>query len=94
MKTFDDLYITSLDDMIQAVNDLGIVPFFSNSIPGFSIEEHCKPEIWFTDITGPWEWKGPVIRETNCAYGKFFEHKAAWISKKWFPDFANYRRDG
>ena len=39
MKTFDDLYITSLDDMIQAVNDLGIVPFFSNSIPGFSIEE-------------------------------------------------------
>ncbi len=94
MKTIDDLYITSLDDMIQAVNDLGIVPFFRNSIPGFSIEEHCKPEIWFTDITGPWEWKGPVIRETNCAYGKFFEHKAAWISKKWFPDFANYRRDG
>lgn len=41
-----------------------------------------------------WEWKGPVIRETGCAYGKFFERKAAFISKEWFPDFANYRRDG
>lgn len=41
-----------------------------------------------------WEWKGPVIRETGCAYGKFFEKKACYISREWFPDFANYRRDG
>ena len=41
-----------------------------------------------------WEWKGPVIRETGCAYGKFFEKKACFISAEWYPDFANYRRDG
>ena len=34
------------------------------------------------------------IRETGCAYGKFFENKAVFISKEWFPDFANYRRNG
>ena len=30
----------------------------------------------------------------KCAYGKFLKNKAMYISPKWFPDFANYRRDG
>lgn len=30
----------------------------------------------------------------NCLYGKFFAGKAGFISKEWFPAFANYRRDG
>ena len=89
-----DFYIRTKQDLIEAVNELGFLPFFTNSIEGFSIEEHVDPKIWFSDIEGPWEWKGPVIRELGCAYGKFFEKKAAYISKKWFPDFANYRRDG
>ena len=41
-----------------------------------------------------WEWKGPVIRETGCAYGKFFEKKAAFVSREVFLDLANYRRNG
>ena len=41
-----------------------------------------------------WDWKGPVIKETGCAYGKFMENKAVFISREWFPDFANYRRNG
>lgn len=73
---------------------LGFLPLFENSIPGFSVEENVEPSIWFTDRPGPWEWKGPVIRETGCAYGKFLENKAVFISRDWFPDFANYRRDG
>ena len=28
------------------------------------------------------------------AYGKFFDKKSGFISKKWFSYFANYRRDG
>ena len=89
-----DFMIKEKADLVEAVNDLGFLPFFANSIPGFSIEEHIDPKLWFTEKEGPWEWKGPVIRETGCAYGKFFEKKAAYISKEWFPDFANYRRDG
>ena len=89
-----DFYIRKKEDLMRAVNDLGFLPFFQNSIEGFSVEEHVDPKIWFGDTEGPWEWKGPIIRELGCAYGKFFERKAVYISKEWFPDFANYRRDG
>lgn len=90
-----DFTIRTKQDLIDAVETCGFVPLFANSVPGFSIEEHVAEEAWFNnDTEGVWEWKGPVIRATGCAYGKFFEHKAAFISKEWFPDFANYRRDG
>ena len=90
----NDLYIRTIEDLENAVRELGFLPFFANSLTGFSIEEHVDPGIWFTGRDGPWEWKGPVINELGCAYGKFFEKKAAYISPEWFPDFANYRRDG
>ena len=92
-KRFDCL-IRTKEDLKAAVETFGIVPLFRNSIPGFSVEEHAAPEAWFQSEEGVWEWKGPVIRETGCAYGKFFERKAAFVSRKWFPDLANYRRDG
>ncbi len=94
MKTIEDIYIQNKQDMIDAVNELGILPLFSNSIPGFSIEERCAPNVYFSDEEGVWEWKGPVIQQTKSAYGKFFENKAAFISPKFYCDFANYRRDG
>ena len=92
--TVNELYIRTIDDLKNAVTELGFLPFFENSLTGFSIEEHVAPGIWFTNDDGPWEWKGPVINELCCAYGKFFEKKAAYISQEWFPDFANYRRNG
>ena len=90
-----DFYIRRKQDLIDAVREFGIVPYFRTSIPGFSLEEHCHPAVLFSD-TGDdtWEWKGPVIRESGCAYGKFFEKKAAYVSRELFPDLANYRRDG
>ena len=89
-----DFYVKTKKDLIEAVQKFGFVPLFRNSIPGFSVEEHVAPGAWFDVEEGVWEWKGPVIRETNCAYGKFFDHKAVFISREWFPDFANYRRNG
>ena len=90
-----DFYIRRKQDLIDAVQAFGIVPYFRTSIPGFSLEEHCHPAVLFSD-TGDdtWAWKGPVIRESGCAYGKFFEKKAAYVSRELFPDLANYRRDG
>lgn len=95
---FGDFVINCKDDLIEAVDEYGFLPFFANSIDGFSIEEHIAPECWY-NYSGDgewqaWDWKGPVIRETGCAYGKFFEKKACYISPEWFRDFANYRRDG
>ena len=89
-----EFLIDSQQALEDAVEHFGILPFFRNSIPGFSISEHVPPELWFTDQPGPWEWKGPVIRGIACAYGKFFEKKAAYVSKEWFRDLANFRRDG
>lgn len=89
-----DFTIHNKEELKQKVEELGFLPFFKNSLRGFSLEEHIAEGLWFTQEEGPWEWKGSVIRETGCAYGKFFENKAAFISREWFPDFANFRRDG
>lgn len=35
-----------------------------------------------------------MARSGKVAYGKFFGKKAGFISKAWFPHFANWRRDG
>ena len=93
-NNLDGLLIKSKKDMADAVETLGFLPFFKNSIEGFSIEEHVSSNAWFSGDEGVWEWKGPVIRETGCAYGKFFEKKAVFVSREFFPDFANFRRDG
>ena len=93
MKAFD-MHIRSKSDLIKAIDRFGFVPYFRNSIEGFSIEENIDARYWFGGVEGAWEWKGPVIQQTGCAYGKFFERKAVYISRELFPDFANYRRNG
>ncbi len=91
----DMFYISTFDDLLGAIEEYGIVPYFRNSLPGFSIEEHVAPHAWFSDDTeGVWEWKGPAIQASRCAYGKFFEKKAAFVRQDIFEDLANYRRDG
>ena len=90
-----DFRVRTKQDLIDAVREYGIVPYFSTSVPGFSLEEHCSPSVLFSDgDDDTWAWKGPVIQETGCAYGKFFEKKAAYVSREIFLDLANYRRDG
>ena len=93
IPTFD-FTIRTKQDLIDAVARFGIVPLFKNHIQGFSVAEHVAPGAWFDSDEGVWEWKGPVIRETGCAYGKFFEKKAAFVSYDVFLDLANYRRNG
>lgn len=87
--------LRSAEDIVRLVQEVGFLPFFKNDIKGFSVEECCPRELWFAaDTDGPWEWKGPVARSGKCVYGKLFNGKAGFVSLEWFPDFANYRRDG
>ncbi|MGI6242106.1 MAG: AlkZ-related protein [Prevotella sp.] len=80
-------------DIERMVNDLGFLPFCANDISQFSIEENTPGDLWFVDDTdGPWEWKGPVIVDGDCAYGKFYRNKTMYVSMEWFPDFMNWRR--
>ena len=98
MTFSDDFQIGSMQELMDLINAVGFVPFFQNEIEGFSIEEHIGKGCWYTDgddgFWPAWEWKGPVICQMKCAYGKFLRNKAMYISREWFPDFANYRRDG
>ncbi len=86
--------LRSPEDVRETVGRLGFLPFFRNEIPGYSIEEHTPPALWFTEVPGPWEWKGELARNKDLVYGKFFRGRAGFISRDWFPTFANYRRDG
>jgi hypothetical protein len=85
--------IQGYEDMKSLIAEYGFMPFFSNDIEGFSIEDHTPDDLWFADDReDPWEWKGPVVREGQFVYGKFFHGKMGFISKELFAEFANYRR--
>ena len=87
--------LESMEDLLQAVEYYGFLPFFPNDIPGFSVEEMCAPAYWFAeDRDGPWEWKGPAAQTKRCAYGKLFRKKAGFVSREWLPELVNFRRDG
>lgn len=83
--------IQSIEDLEQRVQELGFFPMFRSGIRKFSVYENT-PRFWTEDEDGPWEWKGPMIRNGNVAYGKFFNRKAGYVSLEWLPHFLNYRR--
>lgn len=82
--------IYDMKDMEDRINALGFLPMFTCGIKGYSVYE-ATPNFW-RDEDGPWEWKGPIIRDGGVAYGKFFNKKAVWISREWLPDFINLRK--
>lgn len=83
-------------EVIGRINEIGFLPLFKNEIPGFSVEEQVSDLFWWTGdpAQDPWEWRALIARTGEVAYGKFFGKKAGFISKEWFPHFANYRREG
>lgn len=89
------MIIKGKDDMAAIVEKYGFLPFFSSSIPGFSVEELSSPEVWFPPKgEGVWEWKDDVISMTGGAYGRFFHSRPAFVSREFFTLLAAYRRDG
>lgn len=88
--------IHTVDEAIEYINTIGFLPLFRNEIPGFSLEERTVAEYWWSGNPerDPWEWREIIARNGSLAYGKFFDKKAGFISKKWLPYFVNYRRDG
>lgn len=86
----------TVDEAAAYINEIGFLPFFKNEIEGFSLEERTASADWWCGdpVHDPWEWRAVIARNREIAYGKFFGKKAGFISKKWLPYFANYRRDG
>lgn len=88
--------IHTVDEAIAYIEEVGFLPLFKNQIPGFSLEERTVPEYWWSGDKehDPWEWRQMIASRGNILYGKFFDKKAGFITKEWFPYFANFRRDG
>ena len=77
------------------VQQMGFLPFFACSVPHFSIEEFTPSRFWFVEgVDGPWEWRMELAHRGVVAYGKLFSKKAGLVSREWYPDLANYRRNG
>ena len=83
---------------MEAIQQLGFLPLLDSGIADFSAEAMVDEECRYTVFDdGGWEWplwkwKGPIVSEGQCVYGKFFGGKAGFISRDWWPDFCNYRR--
>ena len=92
----DPACIRTVEKLEKYIESVGFLPFFRCEIPGFSVEEHTAADAWWTDdpARDPWQWRKLLAARGQVAYGKFFDRKAGFISKEWFPAFANYRRDG
>lgn len=90
--------IHSCPELIECIQQVGFLPLLESGIEGFCAEGIMAEECRFTEFPdGSWEWplwqwKGPVVTEGNCVYGKFFSGKAGFVSREWWPDFYNWRR--
>ena len=93
-----DEKIHSCPELMDYIDKVGFLPLLNMGIGEWSAEavldEDCQYVVlpdggWEWPL---WEWKGDIIRESGCAYGKFFAQKATFITREWWPDFCNYRR--
>ena len=84
--------------LMERVQQIGFLPLLDSGISGFSAEEMVAEDCRY--VTFPdggwdwplWKWKGPIVTEGNCVYGKFFNKKAGFVSREWWSDLCNYRR--
>ena len=92
----DPARIQNWEELIEWIDEIGFLPLFKNEVDGFSVEENTSDLYWWSgDVEqDPWEWRCLMARSGKVAYGKFFGKKAGFVSKVWFPHFANWRRDG
>lgn len=88
--------ISSPEALKACIDEVGLLPLFRNEIPGFSVEERVSDKYWWTDDPerDPWYWRILLTGSGEVAYGKFFDGKAGYVSKRLFPTFACARRDG
>lgn len=90
--------IHSCAELIDYVNQIGFLPLLKMGVAGWSASEAVAEECQYKRLPrGGWEWllwkwKGSVVRESGCAYGKFFLGKAGFVSREWWPDFCNCLR--
>lgn len=90
-------HVNTQEELCALIEEIGFLPLFENDLPGFSVREITDAGAWWNDAApalDPWEWRKHIAAGGQIAYGKFFRGNAGYISRDWFPVFANFRRDG
>lgn len=91
-------FIHTSAELTAYVEKIGFLPLLNLGVGDWSAEAAADEEAQYTRLPeGGWEWplwqwKGDVLRESGCAYGKFFDRKTGFVSREWWPDFCNHRR--
>ena len=84
--------------LMEYIRQMGFLPLLEGDVSGFSaesvVDDECRYVVfpdggWDWPL---WKWKGEIITEGGHVYGKFFNGKAGFVSREWWPDFRNYRR--
>lgn len=84
--------------MMDYIQEVGLLPLLNSGISGYSAEDIVSEECRYVVFPDGgwdwplWKWKGQIVAEGNCVYGKFFAGKAGFVSREWWPDLYNYRR--
>ena len=89
--------ISTCHELMAVIEELGFLPLLDGGVVGFSAEEmvdaDCRYVVTADGWDWPlWKWKGPIITEGSCVYGKFFNGKAGFVSKQWWSHWCNWRR--
>lgn len=90
--------IHSCPELMECIQAVGFLPLLESGIRGFSAEALVSEECRYVAYDDGgwdwplWKWKGPVVADRECVYGKFFAGKAGFVSRQWWPDFCNWRR--
>jgi hypothetical protein len=97
-KRMEHQDIYSAAQLSAFIQQVGFLPLLDSGIHGFSAEDVVTDDCRYVVFPDGgwdwpmWKWKGQIVTEGNCVYGKFFAGKAGYISREWWPDFFNYRR--
>jgi hypothetical protein len=84
--------------MMGFIQEVGFLPLLDSGIWGYSANEAVDPDCRYVLLDDGgwdwplWHWKGPIVTESDCVYGKFFNKKAGFVSRTWWPDLYNWRR--
>ncbi|MCR4918859.1 MAG: hypothetical protein K5928_03455 [Prevotella sp.] len=85
-------------ELMEQISRIGLLPLLDSGIAGYSAEAMADADCRYTLLPDGgwdwplWKWKGPVLADGSCVYGKFFAGKAGFVSREWWPDFCNHRR--
>ena len=93
-----DVEVHSCPELMGLIQEVGFLPLLDSGIVGYSaeaiVDDECRYVVysdggWDWPL---WKWKGPIVQEGDCVYGKFFAGKAGFVSCEWWPDLCNWRR--